>query len=555
MTDDLFDTPGDARDVQAIQRDRWGRYLLPDPDRLNETPVPRRAYTRATTFNKAIADTYLLGLWQQRMVAKGLSLSPELYALAAATELEDRDGLNKICADAQTMAGSKRRAQIGTALHGFTELHDRGKTPTVPKALRGDFEAYGALVAKLPIVFESDHIERVVVVEGRYDVAGTLDRIGTVTAPWDIETPDGSTVRLVPGQRVIVDLKTGEDLIKFGQLEISVQLALYAHGRGMWVKGTDTYQPMPDRLRRDVALVIHLPVGRGRPEVRGVDIRMGWAFAELAYQVRTARKNKRLVGPVLNVTALDERVPVSEPGLVGEAGTRPVLDPISVERARADLTAEPATLRGQAPGGQAPGGRVPASEGTETKRVPALNRLVTTTSNGYPPGTRCIQCGRESKRNGNITHDRGCLGSLHDRRERAAADQVPARSARPLSDRVPGPELVERVDQVEVSEPDVATLVGPDPQGEQATFDLRHPDPVWVACSGRYGCDADVPEHSPSGECATCLGRTELERAIDRATTRAELSALWRQFHTEWTPAHTERGAHRLAWLGANIPF
>lgn len=543
MSDDLFDTASDHDPATAIKRDRWGRYPLPDPDRLNERPVPTVAYTRATTFNKTIADTFLLGLWQQRMVAVGLTMRPELYAAAAALDADDRDALNKVCADAQTAAGAKTRAQLGTAFHTFTEIYDRGQIPNVPHTLKPEFDAYVKTMANLPLVFRPEWIERVVVVRGRYQVAGKFDNIGEVTAPWELAVPtaDGTirSVTLQPGDRVIVDKKTGSDVLKFGQLEIALQLGLYANGRGMYVPsvpaGPNSYEPMPDRLRRDVAIVLHIPLGErdadGRPviEVHPVDIARGWAFAELSHQVREARKLKNLFGTVIGYTTDDQ---------------------VKLERVPDQC------------------GDISASEGTETKRAPASGeqavpaRRVTSTSNGYPAGTRCIQCGRESTKTGNITHTRGCPGSVVDRRERAWAGpdgrDVPApfvSGAFPVDGSDPGTRLDELPDATHtvpahplVEEPTQhcpgCGMLVPDPGTRCGACEPPPPAPLTYPCVG--GCGLTFTE------AGTWCGPCDVKVAVREATSRAELSRIRTIALASgmWSDELTQLGLARIKALG-----
>ncbi len=319
MTDDLFDSPGESTDDAGVARDRWGRYLLPDP--TAHTKSKPQPYTRATTFAGSVADTFKLGQWQQRMVAKGLTLAPELYALAAATPLEERDTLNTVCDDASKVAGSRSRATLGTAMHAFTEGYDKAlkagqPAPFVPAQYQPEIAAYAELVAGLGI--EWVEIERIVVVP-EFGVAGTFDRIGRLTRPLTVGAPGTSAPEegqytLPAGSHVIVDLKTGRDL-SYSWHEIAIQLALYAHGFGMWNRQRGAYDRMPEGIDQDVALVIHLPVRDddtqpAQATLHAVDIAEGWRAAELCRQVRVWRKVKNLAWPVVGTPVLDNGDPV-----------------------------------------------------------------------------------------------------------------------------------------------------------------------------------------------------------------------------------------------------
>jgi hypothetical protein len=57
--------------------DHLKRYLLPDPV-TGGKDVP---WTRVSTYAKSISDMYGLTQWEKRMVAKGVGLRSDLYAL------------------------------------------------------------------------------------------------------------------------------------------------------------------------------------------------------------------------------------------------------------------------------------------------------------------------------------------------------------------------------------------------------------------------------------------------------------------------------------------
>src|SRR5690606_4192456 len=59
-------TPADRQ--EAVARDRWGRYLLPDPQTGEIRP-----FTRTTTLAGTITDTYGIHRWEPRGVARGLA--------------------------------------------------------------------------------------------------------------------------------------------------------------------------------------------------------------------------------------------------------------------------------------------------------------------------------------------------------------------------------------------------------------------------------------------------------------------------------------------------
>jgi hypothetical protein len=256
------------------KRDRWGRYLLPDPVTGKE-----RAWTRATTFAKTISDMYGLGKWQERMVAFGVANRPDLYALAASTKIDDKAKFDRICEDAKEAAKASSGANLGTALHAFTEQIDTGQEVVVPAPWDKDVEAYKAAITHARITMHAGWIERIVVFP-EYGIAGTLDRI--------IGHPDWPASR-------IADVKTGKTL-DYSWGEIAVQLAIYANSRHAWNPDTNRYDLMP-AIDQSTALVMHLPVGQGRCDLYDVDIAAGLEALQLCADVRDWRARKNIAVP------------------------------------------------------------------------------------------------------------------------------------------------------------------------------------------------------------------------------------------------------------------
>ncbi len=301
LTDDPFARPAPATSGQPDSNDliKNGRYYIPDPD----GGAKFRYFTRATTFAKTIADTYRLGLWKERMVGFGLLQSDDLMAQLALTSMDDRDKANRICEEAKERAGAKTRANLGTAVHEFSERIDRGgmTVEQVPKTWRPDLAAYVAAFAELGLEIVTDEegdamIERTVY-EATYGIVGTLDRVVRATRDLDIRMPSGEVRTIKAGTVLIFDLKTGRDL-EYGWGEITIQLAVYANAAKVFDKVTRTYSPFME-CDRDVALVLHLPVGEGRATVYAVDIAEGWKAAWLVQQVRNWRRVKNLATPIV----------------------------------------------------------------------------------------------------------------------------------------------------------------------------------------------------------------------------------------------------------------
>lgn len=249
-------------------RDRYGRYLLPQPAGKD------KGYTRATTVAKTLSDTYGLTRWQVRMTAQGLTQRPDLFARVASAA-GDAKSLDQICEQAKEAAAASSGANVGTALHAFTEAVDAGRPVTIPAPWNADVAAYTAALQAADVAVDPAYIETVLALHA-LEVAGTMDRLVTM--------PDGRSL--------IADLKTGKDL-SYGWGEIAIQLALYAHADEVYDYATGHYRPMPE-VDRSEALVMHLPAGQARCDLYLVDIAAGWEAVEIAMRVRSWRKRRDL---------------------------------------------------------------------------------------------------------------------------------------------------------------------------------------------------------------------------------------------------------------------
>jgi hypothetical protein len=325
--------------------DRWKRYRLPHP----ETGKPG-GFTRATTFAKTCSDAYALSMWGMRMGGIGLTLRPDLYARLAATSPDDKETLNNLMEEAKNAAGAKIGANLGTALHAFTEALDRGEDPNIPPPYRPHMAAYTALLVQFNL--EVLDIERVVLCT-EYDggpasgrgVAGTLDRIARFTKDTTVTLPGGTSYTFTKGTIVILDLKTGKDL-SYGWMEIAVQLATYARSKVKFDKEAKVWEPMPENMDLNVALVVHLPATAPGDSVKAtmyaVDIAAGHEIAALCTQVREVRKRKDLATALAVVE--EEGVAVIDGvqtiGITPEMIASDVRPPTLVERAQSARTLE-----------------------------------------------------------------------------------------------------------------------------------------------------------------------------------------------------------------------
>jgi hypothetical protein len=120
-----------------------------------------------------------------------------------------------------------------------------------------------------------------------------------------------------------------------------VQLALYANADAVWNARTDRYEPMP-AVAKDVAVVMHLPVGRATCELYAVDIAAGWEAAQLCQSVRQWRTRKTLAAPLSASATPVAATPVAAADPDQHNGRKPadeVLAAIGDASSRADLDA------------------------------------------------------------------------------------------------------------------------------------------------------------------------------------------------------------------------
>ena len=245
---------------KGIERDRWDRPLIIPP----KGGKPK-AYTRCTTYVKALDDKEGLLAWKSRMTGIGLSQRPDLLLSLQNTAETDKKALDRICEEAANHAGAKSRATIGTSLHGFTERIDRGETIPDLGQFQPDIEAYkNAITAHglTPVEMET------FVVNDELQVGGTFDRIYSYQ-----------------GVNYIGDIKTGSTL-DYSAGTFAAQLAIYAHSQRY---NPQTGERSPLEVDQNKGIVIHLPAGEGKAQVYFIDLALGWASVGLAGEVRRWR--------------------------------------------------------------------------------------------------------------------------------------------------------------------------------------------------------------------------------------------------------------------------
>jgi hypothetical protein len=282
------------------ERDWQGRpRVLADPTWTAETAppgwvvggqlLPEREYTRVTTFAEALQDSSALTRWKMRRAVLGMGRRPDYVVTAASLTAEDRDrdALDDLAEKALEASGPNA-ADVGTALHAFTDRIDRGEElGQVPEQYRSTLDAYTHAVSVLRFM---EWECRTVCDE--LGTGGTPDRLGFCSIP----DPDGETEPLR-----IIDTKTGR--VDYSAGKFSTQLGIYRRSR-KYHPGTGVRTSWEELHGHPVSrwgLVVHVPAGAGTAELLWIDLEHGEAGAEIALQVRAWRQGAtsgRLLRPV-----------------------------------------------------------------------------------------------------------------------------------------------------------------------------------------------------------------------------------------------------------------
>lgn len=278
-----------------VDRDRFDRYLLPDPRNPGTAAIP---WTRATTLARTLTDEYTLNQWRLRQVLIGIGQRSDLAALAAATHPDDRKQLDEIGKRAEEVAGASSGANLGRSLHTFSQRLDSHGKLTGPSQYHPYLAAYARALESAGYATTPDLIERIVI-NPEIKVAGQFDRLLLPS-------------RYPEKRHIVGDLKTAKlDSIKYAWLEISIQLATYAHSTHMWDNSAKRWHAMPD-TNLEYAIVMHLPQDlppdKARCDIYRVDIIKGWECALIAHEVRQRRSASKGYVQLLNPQPTAEKV-------------------------------------------------------------------------------------------------------------------------------------------------------------------------------------------------------------------------------------------------------
>jgi hypothetical protein len=168
-----------------------------------------------------------LEIWKQKMIAEQFAARPDLVLLAA--NPDTRWDAIRQATDVRTAAN------VGTAIHALTEQVDDGTLmdELVPAGARGYIEHYRRAVSELGI---ETVLKEQTLYNFKYRYAGTTDRVVRCPA-----FGDGC---------MIADIKTGKDVWP----DQAIQLALYAYSEGMWIAPEGGFDALPGKVAADAQI-------------------------------------------------------------------------------------------------------------------------------------------------------------------------------------------------------------------------------------------------------------------------------------------------------------
>lgn len=287
-------TIADLLEETGPPRDRWGRPLL-----IPKGGTERIPYTRMSSLSGYLCDKGALETWSRQRLAIGLALREDLCALIASLpplndlkadkrdltkeqrqqDIDTKEKLATYMEQAMEAGGRLHKAHWGTAVHQFIE---RGVWDSAPSRMIADVEAGCRLFAEHGM--EVLATERFVA-NDELQAAGSFDYL----------------VRHPRYGVCVADVKTGA--LDHG-LEFAVQFGGYATAE-LYDWEADVRAPLEslsdgEAVNTDVALLLHVPLGKGKADCYPVNIRYGrQVAAPLAVQVREIRQYKQFVGPKL----------------------------------------------------------------------------------------------------------------------------------------------------------------------------------------------------------------------------------------------------------------
>lgn len=249
------------------------------------------AYGRFSSHGSVLEDKFALEKWKIRTSAIGLTKREDLFAQLAACPADDSKRLDEIMSQALEAGGGSVGANLGTALHEFTQRVDLGELSIndIAEPWRSDVQAYLNTLDEFNLAVVADLIE-VNLVNDDLQLAGTSDRFYL----------NGDM------QLICSDIKTGKQISK-NPLAYAVQLAAYANSM-LYDIETGTRKEIQN-VCLDYGYIIHIPANQGRCDIYQVDLRQAMEAAHLASTVKRWQKRDDLVRPLNPAPKASKKTP------------------------------------------------------------------------------------------------------------------------------------------------------------------------------------------------------------------------------------------------------
>jgi len=233
---------------------------------------------------KIAADDYKIRLWNERMVAIGLTVEPEGRVLREniAMHIDDSDALEDDCEQAKRIAQAHWKADRGSQKHRVLELVLTGQEHRlVTDQQRADAVILKRTLDRYRLIPRTELAEQFIVYP-EYYITGRFDAVLV------FETADGRTV--------LVDLKSGINAIKYPH-STGAQLAMYdnaplisiGENRGSRIEITE-WSTMPASLDHSVAYVLLVENNEQVGTLHEINIEHGWKAAQWAMDLVVWRK-------------------------------------------------------------------------------------------------------------------------------------------------------------------------------------------------------------------------------------------------------------------------
>jgi hypothetical protein len=272
----------------------------------------------ASSVAKIAADDYALTLWQQRMVAVGMTIRPDL-AERVAVDLTNREAINGVVEAAHEAARTDAAANRGTQRHRVLELTLLDLTDQfVTDQQRADAEVLRRTLDRYGLEPIPDRVEQFVVwpqvpIVGRYDCCLNYQ-----------------------GRPAMFDLKSGRSAVDYPHSTIT-QLAIYAyapqtsktvvHKGDSWT--CDDWGTMPDGLDLETGYVILVGDDDEVGTLYALDLVHGYRAATAAMDI-VAWRREHDYG-----RKLAREVPPPQPAATG-TGNAPSVVAVATEGAQTD---------------------------------------------------------------------------------------------------------------------------------------------------------------------------------------------------------------------------